>query len=252
MITKFLSNAETQQLGPRQVRVIASTQSVDRAGDIVVQAGIDLGDFLANPIILYQHDPNTPVGRASDVQLTAAGLAMTINFADAGVSAKADEVCGLVKSGILRGISIGFAPLVAEPIDKKKPSAGQRYTQSALMEVSVVSIPANTDAAVVARAAGVSKLGARISAETAAALRQANEHHAAGSSIIDGLLAGGEQTAGASSQAERMATVERLRGHDFATRKAKFAELRAGNGTSDTLSRESRPAAFEKLRAKNP
>ncbi|WP_234730125.1 HK97 family phage prohead protease [Acidocella facilis] len=252
MITKFLANAETQQLGPRQVRVIASTQSVDRAGDIVVQAGIDLSAFLSNPIILYQHDPNIPVGRASDVQITAAGLVMTINFADAGVSAKADEVCGLVKSGILRGISIGFAPVVAEPIDKNKPRAGQRYTSAALMEVSIVSIPANTDAAVVARAAGVLKLGARISAETAAALRQANEHHAAGSSIIDGLLAGGEQTAG---QAERAARFEQLKGknpYSLESRQAYFNELKARFDTTDPYSLESRRIAFAKLLGKNP
>src|SRR4051812_46429070 len=43
-------------LGDRQVRAIVSTAAPDRMGDVVVQAGIDLKHYRANPVVLWQHD----------------------------------------------------------------------------------------------------------------------------------------------------------------------------------------------------
>jgi HK97 family phage prohead protease len=151
MIRKFFQAGNVEPLGERQVRVIASTADVDRMGDVVVQSGVQLANFFANPIVLYQHDPSTPIGRANAVRITPAGLEMTIDFAPAGISAKADEVCGLVKSGILIGISIGFDPLEIEPMNPAYPRGPQRYLKCDLMEVSIVSIPANPSAAVIAK-----------------------------------------------------------------------------------------------------
>lgn len=146
--------AQTTQLGERQVRVIANTGAVDRTGEQVVLAGVDLTGFRANPIILYQHDPDVPVGRASNIQVTSAGIEMTIDFAPQGISAKADEVCGLVKAGVLSTVSIGFDPTKAEPMDPRdagKKNAPLRYLTCDLMETSFVSIPADKGAVVTQR-----------------------------------------------------------------------------------------------------
>lgn len=140
-----------EPLGDRQVRVIASTADVDRAGEVVVQSGIQLSNFLRNPVILWQHDPSVPIGTANAVRMGAAGVEMTIDFAPPGVSAKADEVCGLVKAGVVCGVSVGFNPLETEPMDPRFPRGPQRYLKCDLMEVSIVSIPANPAAAVIAK-----------------------------------------------------------------------------------------------------
>jgi HK97 family phage prohead protease len=147
--------AQTEQLGPRQVRVICTTGVVDRAGEQVVQSGIDLTGFLANPIILWQHDPEHPIGSASEIQRSATDIQMVIDFAPEGISKKADEICGLVKAGVLKTVSIGFDPTDFELMDpgmKGKKNPPLRYLTCDLMEVSIVSIPANKEAVVTQRA----------------------------------------------------------------------------------------------------
>jgi HK97 family phage prohead protease len=151
---KFLA-AETQTLADqRQVRVVCSTDQVDRAGEVIVQTGIDLGDYLANPIVLWQHDPEQPIARALDIGIVAGKLQALVQFPDAGVSAKADEVYGLIKAGVVNATSIGFDPVECEPMDPSRPRGPQRYSKSGLMEFSFVSVPANPGASIIARAAG--------------------------------------------------------------------------------------------------
>lgn len=145
--------AHIELVGERQVRVIANTGGVDRTGEQVVLSGLDLSGFLQNPIILYQHDPDRPVGRASQIQMTPAGLEMLVDFAPVLISPTADEVCGLVKAKILNAVSIGFDPIETEPMtpgDKRK-NAPQRYLKADLMETSFVSIPADKGALVTQR-----------------------------------------------------------------------------------------------------
>ena len=145
----FASQAET--LGDRQVRVICSTAEVDRVGEIVVQEGLDLGPYLDNPVVLWQHDPEQPIARAVSVELVDGCVMALVQFPPEGVSCKADEVYGLVKAGILNTVSIGFDPTTVEPIDPVNPKGPLKYLSAELLEISFVSIPANRGAAVVAR-----------------------------------------------------------------------------------------------------
>ena len=133
-------------LGPRQIRVIASTPTPDRAGDVMVPKGCDAKGYAANPIILADHDPGSPIGRAS-VTVTNSAVTALIDFAPEGVSAKADEYCGLAKAGILNAVSIGFQPIEYEPMK----GGGLRYTKWELMEISLVAVPCNPEALVVQR-----------------------------------------------------------------------------------------------------
>jgi len=137
------------------VRVICSTEDTDRAGEVVVQSGIDLDAYKRNPVVLFQHDPNQPVARATDIAIEDGRLVATVLFPPAGISAKADEVRGLVKAGILSGVSIGMEPVDTEPMDPNdtRRNAPVRYLKSNLLEFSFVSIPANPAALVVARSA---------------------------------------------------------------------------------------------------
>ena len=120
------------ELGPRQVRVRASTGNLGRDGLIVHPPGIDLDPYRTNPIMLWQHDPAAPVARATVLAIEGGDLVADVEFAPEGVSGKADEICGLVKAGIVNAVSIGFDPLETEPVDAKRPKGpNAHFTQRA-------------------------------------------------------------------------------------------------------------------------
>lgn len=148
MQTKFISNliAKGAGLGPRQIRVRASDATQDRVGDVMDVSGCDLTSFRENPIVLFSHDPAHPIGRAS---LGVSGYALegVVTFAPEGASRKADEVCALAKSGVLSGVSVGFEPIETKPI----PGGGYRVTKWALLELSIVAVPANPSATILER-----------------------------------------------------------------------------------------------------
>lgn len=144
--------AEIKTLGDNEVEVIISTSALARDGHILEPAGCDLSNYQANPIVLWQHNPDVPVGRASEIAVASDKIRARITFAPNGISPKADEVRGLVKNGIVSGVSVGFDVIDAEPLDEKQPRGGQRFTKWELLECSFCSVPADPGAAVTARA----------------------------------------------------------------------------------------------------
>ena len=146
---KFVSGAVVADstLGERQIRVVASDPTVDRVKDIMVPAGCVLDGYAKNNIVLADHDPKCPIGNA-EIVITPERVEALITFAPKGISAKADEYCGLYKSGVLKAVSVGFQPIEYEPINK---SDGVRYVKWALMELSCVAVPANPNAITIER-----------------------------------------------------------------------------------------------------
>ena len=143
--------SQTETLGERQVRVVCSTPDVDRAGEVVVQEGLDFSHYMANPVVLFAHDPAQPIARAVRLGLEGGNLVATVQFPPAAVSAKADEVYGLIQAGVLNTVSLGFAPLEVEPMDPALPKGPVRYLAGELLELSFVAVPANRGATIVAR-----------------------------------------------------------------------------------------------------
>ncbi len=138
---RFLTGG-MQDLGPREVGVVASTDQLARDGHILEPRGISLDNYRRNPIVLWTHDITQPVGAATAVAVEGRSLAARIEFAPAGASAVADEICSLVKSGVIKGVSVGFDPIDVEPIDPKMGSRGGLHiTTSELLEISFCAIP---------------------------------------------------------------------------------------------------------------
>lgn len=161
MIRKVMP-AQIEVLGDREVRVRMSTAKQARDEHILVPAGCVLDNYRSVPVMLRDHDVRNPVATASDINVGADAIDALATFAPVGISKMADETCGLVKAGILRGVSVGFEPIEMEPLDPKKPRGGQLITKWELMECSFCAVPVDTGAVVTARAEGTEdwKVGA--------------------------------------------------------------------------------------------
>lgn len=133
-------------LDERQIRVVVSTPQPDRVKDVMEPKGCDIANYKLNPIVLADHNPKTPIGNAA-IEVKDQRVEAVITFAPQGVSAKADEYCGLAKAGILNTVSPGFRELDTSPIK----GGGVHIKSWELLELSLVSVPANPDAVVIGR-----------------------------------------------------------------------------------------------------
>lgn len=153
MIRKLIA-AEIREMGDDEVEVVMSTSALARDGHILIPQGVVLDNYRANPIVLWSHDPDKPVGNAEETAIAGDSISARVRFAPIGISHKADEVRGLTKAGVIRAVSVGFEPLEMEPLDPKRPKGGQRISKWELLELSFVSVPADPGAVVTARANG--------------------------------------------------------------------------------------------------
>lgn len=128
---------------------IASTATPDRMGDIIEQSGWQLDNYKLNPMILWQHRSSEPIGRARDIQITDRGLEVKIEFMPEEVNPFAARIERMVKGGFLNAVSVGFEPIEYEERDVDTWS--YRFIKQELLEISVVTVPANAEALVVAR-----------------------------------------------------------------------------------------------------
>ena len=125
--------------GGVNIKGYASTNHSDRAGDSIdhdawtKNGGLE--NFKGNPIILFNHDYNRPIGRATSLEVTDRGLEL-----GARISKSAGEVKDLIKDGVLGAFSVGFRVKDADYI---KETDGYMIKDAELFEVSVVSVPCN-------------------------------------------------------------------------------------------------------------
>lgn len=137
----------------RTVKFTITTGDVDRDNDVIDPRGWDISDYLKAPVVLWAHDhKQPPIARALDVKRTSRGLTSVAQFPDAGIYPFADMIFDLIKGGFLRAASVGFAPLEYTRDDAR---GGLNFERQALLEWSVVPVPANANALVAASKAGV-------------------------------------------------------------------------------------------------
>lgn len=107
--------------------------SPDRIGDMIEPKAFT---GIALPIpMLFGHDQNDPVGAWTEATIRDGGLHLKGKLLVEDVS-RAREVRALVKSGAVRGISVGFIPRKAAP-----RKGGRTIESLELLEASLVAIP---------------------------------------------------------------------------------------------------------------
>ena len=124
------------------IRGMASTADFDRAGDSISAEAWQKGgltNFEKNPIILFNHDYDRPIGRATGMKAGPNGLELECKISKNAPG----NIAELVKDGVLGAFSVGFRVKDADYI---KETDGLMIKDAELFEVSVVSVPCNQSA----------------------------------------------------------------------------------------------------------
>jgi HK97 family phage major capsid protein/HK97 family phage prohead protease len=125
---------------------IATTPEPDRSGDVIEPLGVAFANPL--PLLLF-HDARKPVGFATFSKPTKDGIAFeaTIPTIDEPGTLKdrVDEAWQSVKAGLVSGVSIGFRA-IEEAFNKE--TGGFRFLKTEVLELSLVTVPANASATI--------------------------------------------------------------------------------------------------------
>jgi len=130
-ITKFVGS------GKRTIRGLANSGLTDRVGDIVEPKG---GQWTLPVPLLWQHKHDAPIGWVRQIEARSDGLWITAELAE-GIG-KADEAWKMIEAGLVDSYSIGFQGEDWEPL----AGGGKRFKKWSLLEISVVTIPADARA----------------------------------------------------------------------------------------------------------
>ncbi len=126
----------------------ASTPSTDRMGDQVDPMG---AKFKTPMPLLWQHDSQQPVGRVEFAKPTKTGIPFVAHLpkvAEAGVlKDRIDEAVQSIKYRLVSAVSIGFRAL-ENGVERIKETGGMLFKEWEWLELSLVTIPANSEATI--------------------------------------------------------------------------------------------------------
>jgi HK97 family phage prohead protease/HK97 family phage major capsid protein len=133
---------------------VLSDETPDRMDDVILSSSWDLTNFKKNPIALFGHRSDFPIGKWKNLRIIDKQLRGRLELAPEGTSDRIDEIRKLIDADILRAVSVGFRPIETKP--RKESQLGVFYTKAELVETSLVSVPANPNALAVAKALKIS------------------------------------------------------------------------------------------------
>lgn len=142
-----LLTVKTVSEDERVIRGVATTPTPDRMGDIVEPLGVSF----KNPMpLLHQHDHRSPVGTVTFSKPTKSGIefeAKLPTIDEPGpLKDRVDTAWGEVKAGLVAAVSIGFRAIEHARME----GGGYRFLKSEVIELSLVTVPANADATITA------------------------------------------------------------------------------------------------------
>lgn len=134
-----------------QFTFIITNDAMDRACDIVEPDGLDITNYLRNPVVLKIHnDQAWPIGKCVDLRRVDNGWQGTVQFCpgDYPVVGPDAEFCRrALRDGFISAVSIGFRALNYSINDE----GGMLITESELLEFSIVPVPCHQEALLVPR-----------------------------------------------------------------------------------------------------
>lgn len=132
----------------RIIRGIATRPTPDRLGDIVESEG---AEFKLPLPLLAHHDRTRPIGQVLKARVKSNGIEVEAQVAKVEepglLKDRLDEAWQEIKSGLVRGLSIGFKPIEAARIEG---TYGMRFLKWLWLELSTVTIPAHEEASILA------------------------------------------------------------------------------------------------------
>jgi len=120
-------------------KVVASDETIDRAGEVIKVSWWELDNFMKNPVIIANHmyKVENIIWKATNVYTEDYKLVVEWVFATTDL---AQDVRKLYDGGFIKTVSVWFIPLDRDP---NQPNI---ITRAELLEVSFVPVPCNPNA----------------------------------------------------------------------------------------------------------
>jgi HK97 family phage prohead protease/HK97 family phage major capsid protein len=140
--TSFEAKTYSKNSKALKIAGYANTIAKDRTGDVVTAEAWAKGveNYRKNPVMLYQHKHDAPIGRVDKIVVDKKGI-----YVEGTVSEAAERNYGiqtLIKDGALKSFSVGFRVKDAK---YNRTDDSMLITDVELLEISVVSVPANQE-----------------------------------------------------------------------------------------------------------
>lgn len=128
-------------------RFVVSSMAPDRVGDTFSKAALQKLTDTKRLIALFNHDPKSICGYWENFKVSGGKLIADLKLADTNLG---KMIRKLLDSGVPLASSVGFRGLEA----KENKHDGYEFNDVDLMEISVVSTPANPQAILLAKSFG--------------------------------------------------------------------------------------------------
>lgn len=130
----------------RDVPFVMTDSGADREGDIVISAGVDTTNFKEAGSVLWGHRADRPefvLGYPTEVSKEETRIKTIARFFTAEENEWADRVFRMVKSGGLRGMSVGLLVAEYSEASDRPGFMPVNILRSELIETSVTPVPMN-------------------------------------------------------------------------------------------------------------
>jgi len=146
-IIKYSTKAPEKK-DDRVLRFIGSDESIDRDNERIMSSGWKLANYKKNPVIMLNHrHSDLPVAKAQRVWVSKKNksLMFDIKFPEPEISSVGDTLYKLYSNGYMNATSVGFKPNLdkVEYGDGSEKSPRATFNEQELLELSLVSVPAN-------------------------------------------------------------------------------------------------------------
>ncbi len=158
-VTFGMAKVEGIDVEKRIIPYTISTPALDRHGDKLFPLGAQFENYIKNPVVLFAHNKRAlPIGRGLNPTKDATKVTLDKEFATKEQNPFADYVFKMIVAGFMNACSVGFWPLDwgwADERDSERGSWDIDYRMWDLLESSPCPVPANPEALVGAKEAGI-------------------------------------------------------------------------------------------------